>query len=503
VRLRRGLSLAAASLALLGLQGGTSARGDDASLFGYAMDATATSISFLYNQPSFGVPTDPTFELRKVYSRATLDSGPSSHGLASILWPGDVIGNAPPSLAFDTIVFNPTKITQLGDVLQQFKDAASKATEGRSGYPVRGEAFYPSDKPTDSVDLATARMDATALENRAIASSTTGGIGLPGVISIGTLRSSSTSVVEKGNAVAHSVSVLGDVDLFGMIHADEIITSAGATSDGNKGSTDGLVQIVGLSIKDQAGNATPIVVDKDGFHVKDQTQDPVGAQARDLFAKYLEPHGISLSLGAPIPLIEGAAASVVESGLTVHLDARGMNVLLDSLPPVALPGGVVVDLKQWLKNPTSGPLKPLFGGPLPGPYPDGLLSPTVAGFLATMFQGDQDMNIVFGSAAVSSVASPALPPIELPPVVNGPPILGGGGPIPGGFTGGGTTPTTPTVTPGTRPLAITPVGVAGIPAGLLALALFLALVGSGGFRRFADRLFAAPVAARCPLEDER
>src|SRR5439155_12763781 len=60
MRVRRIASITAATLMLLGIPGGLTARGAEPGLYGYGMGATATAISFLYNQPSFGVPTDPT-----------------------------------------------------------------------------------------------------------------------------------------------------------------------------------------------------------------------------------------------------------------------------------------------------------------------------------------------------------------------------------------------------------------------------------------------------------
>src|SRR5688500_14695204 len=96
--IRRIVSVAATSLLLLGIPAGPPASGQEAetALLGYSVGATATAISTVYNQPSFGVPADPTFEVRKIYSISQLDTGPSGRAMGSVAWIGDVAGNAPP-----------------------------------------------------------------------------------------------------------------------------------------------------------------------------------------------------------------------------------------------------------------------------------------------------------------------------------------------------------------------------------------------------------------------
>jgi hypothetical protein len=494
-RVARIVAVAAASLALLGLPGGMVAQGADPVLFGYGMGATATSISMLYNQPSFGVPSEPTFELRKVHSEAFLDSGPAGRGLGSVLWPGPVVGNAPPSLAFETLVFNPTQLSQLDEIITRFKEEAAAGSEGSPPYPIRAESFFPTPegkKPADSFEIgAGIRMASVASENRVDASSTTGGAGVPLLVRYGSLQSSSASFVDKGVASTEAVARISDLDILGVIHVEEILTIARASSDGAAGAVDGVMQIAGLTITDPStGEVTAITYDAEGLKVRDDVQDPLGA-AKELFANLAE-QGISISLGGPIDLVEGAAASRSITGLTVRLNAKGMSTLLDGIP-----GPVGQAIRTELKNPTGGVLGRIYDDE------GGLLSPSVGGLIASFFQGDQDLSFVFGSAAVSSNATPQLPEIELPPPVDIPPVDFGS--VGGGEFGGGVISGPPVSggDGGTRPLAIRPVGAFGIPAGLIALALALALAGAVGLRRLADQVFAARLVPVCPLEDQR
>jgi len=562
VRARRIVALASATLVLLGV-GSLSARGAESSLFGYAMSATGSAISTLYNQPTFGVPSDPTFELRKIYSLAELDSGPSSHGLGSVLWPGQVVGNAPPSLAADVLIFNPTQFAALTETcapkqvqplipqslpsplpsqlpppipsppqcstgtgpaigIDPSKQALSEATAGRSGYPIRAEAFYPSDKTDDSQPLGAASQEALARQDIADASSSSGGGGVKGAISFGSIYSRSVSQVVKGVAVATSVTQITDLDMFGAIHIDSLLATATTTSDGAKGTADGSFEIAGMTIKDQ--NGAPqfrIALDKSGFRIQTYdksgkpqdrfTQDPIGKLTNELINKYLGPQGISLLVGTPIDTVNGPYAKRTLAGLTLHLNAKKMTKLLDAIDKAApCLGGVgpvpCISIKSTLKNPTSNHTisDPLFGdgGPLNPLIHQGLLSPTVAGLIASFFQGDQTMDFVFGGIVVSSVASPAFdfstpPALQFPPVVQQPPFTGGN--LGGGST---TTITQPPQQQNQQTLALQPVGVVGIPFGLVALLLAAGLIGASRLRLFADGVIAGRPVARCPTEEQ-
>src|SRR5919108_419537 len=166
----RGRVLAAALL-VVGIARLTAASGQEGKLFGYELGAQSDGISILYDQPSFGVPAKPTFEVRNFHGATALNSGPSAHALASVLWPGDVVGNAPPSLALEVLVFDPTANGSLTPVIsaldlfagtpahvhidQVFSSASSTSdgTQGKlagtvaiSGMTIGGQAIVVDDK---------------------------------------------------------------------------------------------------------------------------------------------------------------------------------------------------------------------------------------------------------------------------------------------------------------------------------------------------------------------
>lgn len=522
-RARRVLMVLAASLLLLGIPGGLPAQGQDeeSTLFGYNMIATATALATQYDQPSFAIPQTPTFEADKVYTTAVLDSGPSGRANGTVLWLGDVASNAPPSLLFDSLIFNPTQLKQLDEQclggvpppkegsalagftcstdpskfalgIQRFKQFGSDNSATFPAYPVRAESFYPPGESTEKNIVAGMGMRSRAGERETEAYSTSGRVdGVPGLISMGSLESFSNSRVEKSKAIAEMRSRISDLDLFGVIHVDGIITKATAISDGVTATADATLDIVGMTITNPNDPAHPtrFVYDKNGLHERDATHDPGGEQARKTMKQLHDQYGISVTVGGPLdPTIEGASATRAVSGLIVHLDARGMGELMKRLPP---------RIRPQLLNPSGGALNPLFKS-------GGVLSPTVAGYLSTFFQGDQNLTFIFGSGAVQTAASPPFPTVDIPPLLPDIPLAplappidfgpgGGGGFLPGtpGGDGGGTTFINPT-----------PVGVLGIPAGMLGLILFVGLAGAAGLRRVADIMTTTrAVGTRCPLEE--
>jgi hypothetical protein len=488
---RRALSVTAVSLMLLGIPAGMPAQGqeEETGLLGYTVGATASAISTVYNQPSFGIPADPTFEVRKIYSISQLDTGPSGRAMGSVAWIGDVAGNAPPSLIFDSFLFNPTQIEELNEPISELKFNLGEGFKTAPPYPVRAESFYPPGGTKSEEVGAGIGMRARASEKTMEASSTSGRAGIPTVVSFGTLESSSFSTVDNDIALSIAKSRVTDLDILGFVHIDQILTLARATSDGVKASTESMLQISGMTIKDQTGKEqAKIVVDQTGFHAGDAEQDPFGVLAEQIFDKYLKPNGINLTFGGSLGMVDGAVGSMGVQGIILSLNSAGMNTLLDAMP---------AEVSSALKNPSGAPgLGSLFSD-------GGVLSPTLAGFLATFFQGDQTMQFIFGSASANSAASP---PFVLPdlPEFGGevPPLLPGGVSPPIDFgTGDPGTITQPGNGGGGTILAARPVGVLGVPASLIGLMLLAGLLGSRYLRILADRMTAAKVVARCSLEE--
>jgi hypothetical protein len=517
---RRFAVVAAVCMVVLTLPLGATSRAADPEIYGYSIGSTiADAISFIYDQPSFGLPAEHTFELRKVHATSAVDSGPSGHALSSVLWPGDVVGNAPLALAIDLFVQDPTSARYLDcddegtlithtcvpaldvfrSMYQTFKDDYKAYNNGEEfnppPYPVRAEAYFPPGQSDENSPGAGIYMMSHAEEKLATAEARTQDAGMEGALTIKSMKSSSTSGVLKGVAVSEAKTFLTDVDLFGgVLHIGQITTTLRATSDGVKGENIGSVKVAGLTV-----GGTELFVDKTGFHACntdakgkqtcDASADPLGQAAAKIIRDNLEKNGISLSVAQPLPVVDGAQATNAVSGVIITMNATGMDQLVTAMPE---------PFESWLRNPTSSPFEPLPPDPDANPFDQ--LSSQMQGFAASPFTYDQQMQIVLGSVAVSSAASPpfdfSLPEVPIPEFPTGP--IGGGDTFAPPAQPAGALQEPPRQQ---QPFfAVRPVGVSGVPGGLTSGVLILALLAALLLRRLAMRAVATEATETCSLE---
>jgi hypothetical protein len=482
---RRTITVAAALAAVLLLALPPAAQSDQPDLGGFQMRANADAISFIYDQPSFGIPAAHTFELHKMHAETQIDSGPSAHALSSVLWPGDVVGNAGLALALQLFVADPTSagyfkplIDGIQGGIQQFMDAYNKYS-GQNGfppYPVRAESFYPqgpqdSDYPVGGGVLMTSHADDRVTD----ASSVLQEGGFPGAITVGAVKSTSSSGLVQGAAVSEATTKISNIDIGGgALHIGSVTSTMKATSDGAAARIEKSSSIVGLEIGGQA-----ITVDETGMHAGGQSQDPLGEISKQLIDKYLTPNGISLQVGKPTQTVTGAQGTSAVDELTVSLNAKGMQMIVAAMPD---------PFRSWLQNPISSPLSPLFGQ----------LSSSIQGYLVSPFSFDQHLRIVFGTTSVSTAAAPAFsftpPPISTPPLQNIAPPVAAPQIIP-------QAPQPPqTVVQGAQRFPITPVAAVAIPVGLVILALAWMLVAGTGLDKMAAAATSSSATETCPLE---
>lgn len=510
MRFRRAIGIGGATLVLAALPFGPSATGQTEGIYGFQMVTSATAVMMTYDQPSVGLPAKPTLELRKVHTIASLDSGPSGRALASLAWPGDLIGNAPPELALDSLTADPTNgdwstweaycgtyggcleehIARVREPVRQGMQFNCTAPDGSppSGtgnpctYPVRAESFHPQGPAETVNDTALgAGMRSKAEEKVAEAVTTIQRAGFPGALSLGAMNSSSFSGVVKDAAVSEARTHITDINLLGGVIKIEGLTSYGkAVSDGVKATLEGAVKITGLTIQ---GNK--FTVDGTGIHYPDGAQDPYGTYAKQYIDEHLAPRGIDLTVVQPVDARNGAAASRTVSGLIITLKSQGMRDLIAQLPS---------PVKDWFRNPTSSPLAPAFE-----PF-----KPFAIGMITSPIRFDGTMKLILGNIVVDANASPpyelpTLPDIGVPPQ---PPILPPAGPIDAGPVVA-PPPAVPPQVPVQRINTVPVAEVKGLNGGLFGgILALLALAGALILPRAADRLWIAKPVARCSLETE-
>lgn len=478
IRTLRALAAAALGLALTaGSAPAAAADGEvrtESALGGYSIDATASPLLVLLDDPSVPIPRPPggaLLEADPSYTATTLSTGPQARALASTVWPGTLLG-----------------------------DGLNTATEGQSGdYPIKADARYPGGPQTDaccSLDPAQrqepvpgsgAGMFATAKGLDVVAEARTGASPNPENLAVGQAQSRSGSTVVEGAGVASAQADVSDVSVMaGLIRVQNVRSTLESRSDGTTGSSSGTTTVTGLEI-----GGMGFVVDEQGVRpVQDGKPGapPVPAVPADQALAELIAMGITVEPVSQAETLDGATVTRTAKGLRITVDTALFNAALRESPvPDAL-------------------------GPLFGQAP-----PELQGGLFYLLSATPKVTFVFASASVSSATSlpivfdfPELGPFPLaPPALtnNAPNVLGGTF----GPTGGVTAPPSlsavggapPQVAESLRPVAAPrqPVeGFGGIAAGFVLLGLLGAAAGGRGLMGLrALALGGLPLGNGCAL----
>jgi hypothetical protein len=418
-----------------------------------SLSAESSGESMIYDQPGSPIPAQPTGEMHKAYSLATLTSGPASHGIASHLWPGSTAADGGTAFGFPK-------------------------------YPVRAEALYPSTPHDDKQEWGQegqgARMEAHASGKSAEGIAVSGsGSGKP-LIETGNATSSAKTTVEKALATSEGTATVSDITILDVVHIDSVLTSAKVTSDGKKAVLAGSTEVSGATVQGQG-----VTIDGKGVHLGGQTVpilDPISnQQVEDGLAQA----GITMKVANPIDKTKGSTSSRTLGGLIVQFEAGALNKVIDQFPQELQDqikkyielnevityrfGSVAVSAETSsgsgfqipkVKTPTGAP-----GGSIPGGSIGG------AGGSVGGYTGGG--GITFGSS-------------------------GGGG--------GGIAPPTGGVTQQPGPAQVGFVSVPRVPSHpvpfvLVGLALLAAVGSSRVMRHVADKALTAQAGPTCPLED--
>jgi hypothetical protein len=398
-----------------------------------------------YDQPGSPIPAKPTGEMEQAYSTADYSSGPTTHGLSSIWWPGSAGAN-----------FGPVY--------------------GLPADPVRAEAFSPGSPHKQSTDYGPyTTMDAKATPAGSEAATTTeqSEKQLAQAIAAGNYSSSASTLVKgnaaisEGTAAAHDISMAG-----GLIHIDSVVTRGRAVTNGKNGTVTGGTVVTGATVQGQG-----VTIDQKGVHVQKQTVpvlDPINSGA---VQQALEQAGISMKVAKPIDDLKGSNAERTLGGLVVTFQDGALNQYAGQIPGLSN----YVNFNQTITmnfGAVTVNSDTLGGFTVSGPPPAPQQPPAAVGGPAPAGGGG-------GSGSV------------------GVPSFSGSGGLSGGsapVSSGGGSSSAPTVQAiGQTSLPLAPAGTS-VSGALAAVALLLAFGSSRILKIVADRALAAKAAERCPLE---
>lgn len=445
-RLVAGLALLVTG-GLLGLAAPSDAQ-DVGSVEAFSVSSRAHAIRVMFDTPG-SLPIGPLLELTAPESRASLTTGDEGTAFSAIGYPGPVLAGLPQVAATAGV-----DLSFLPDYPLAITATSSGPTEVRDTTAVPGGS-----------------MEAVVDGGHVTALTRTPALGLPGVIELGTLRSTATIDHDDEGVRAEASTEAGGLSLLGgLVKIGAVRSTVEAGSDGGEPTSRASTKVVEATFL-----GAPVTIGVDGIELVPGTSILQG-----VVASVLEPlggpngllaaTGLRIRAGATIDAPTGDRVRVGAEGLTIEvnseLDIELLDLVLAALPPIpAIPG-------------------------LP-------VGPTDA---IGLLQANQVRSVSIGQAVVDLTARGPAPTVEAGPVDSPPSLDAGASPSFGPVTPLDLAPLTPG--PSAAPRGGGPPLLPERPASAALVAVGGALVASVGFRRFADRVLAANGApAPCALLD--
>jgi hypothetical protein len=278
-------------------------------LGGYDLSARAPALELVLDSDTVPVPAHPVLDATVPEASSALQTG-FGHGLASLLWPGDLAGHFGSAvqqlgqLCTSLIpIAVPNLPTQCTPVPQSLKDNAAALND-----PVKAETFAPGG-PADAEYNFTPPAPGVVMKSHADANkveSTAGfaSFGAPGLGTLGSITSHSITTADGPTAISQAKSELFDVALAGgLVTIDHIQSTAKEATDGQQAGGTGQTVVSGLRI-----GGVPASVDSNGLQLG--TLSAAANQA-------LHSLGLEIKLTAPNVLSDGAKGSFAAPLLTI------------------------------------------------------------------------------------------------------------------------------------------------------------------------------------------
>lgn len=267
---------------------------------GFNFDATASSVYMTGGSPAS--QSYPQVQGHLPHAATSLSTGPAGHALASLAWPGALVGNA--------------------GTLAAFLGAPDDAKQ--ADYRVRAEAF--SSGPTEST--MEPGMHAKALGNLAEATGRVQEFATP-AFTVDDAQTFSRNELGAADGTSTASAIVSGLSLAdGVVTIKSVTTTAVAATDGVRGDASGSTIVKGLVVGGQ-----PATVDERGVHFGDQSNpNPADAVAQAVGDNVLTNIGMTMYLVKPQSRTEGGLASYRSGSLVIEWDVfdqhQGIGVLM-------------------------------------------------------------------------------------------------------------------------------------------------------------------------------
>jgi hypothetical protein len=313
-------------------------------LGGYSATSQSVALRARIYDPAIPIPAEPQAEANAGYARSFLASGPSGRGLASLIWPGDVLGDGIGVLAANDALDYPVKVNSKVPATDSAPPENSARTTGGSGMFT-----------TANDNLVTAKVKANEIGVSIVSGPGTGlclmlkqdcAIPDPGaevpeplasalvadqVLSMTSVTRGTGSIESRARSRISGISVLA-----GVVTIDGIDLEVVTSSNGKAGAVGGSMRISGL-----VAGGEPIDV-----------ESPIAFGTTPANPVHIPEIGLTISYLGGTSSTEGAQAVAQSTGLRLTFDlsvlstALNTKAITDQLSPVVLSVpdlGVIVD----------------------------------------------------------------------------------------------------------------------------------------------------------------
>jgi hypothetical protein len=314
---RRGGTLLGTVLVLSAVPAATSAQEVATSLIGYEAAASGTAFTAFPRLPAV-LPVDAPLEATVALATATLSSGGQGFGRSSTFYPGSLL-----------VGLRPLIETGVGTRLPL------------PDYPVIVEAREFEEAKRSEVPGITMAVDADPARSVAVAD--VGAVDIPAVVTVRSMRTESRAVLASDEVTATSTTTLEGVSIAGVVSIGSLVSTSSVRSDGRTATCTG-----GVDVGDVFVSGSRARLDDQGLHVDGETALP-GLDLGAIVADALKGAGVDIRLLGGESRCTGSLGSRTSAGLLVSIPtpelgpitAGGIQVVLGSTSASA--GGSSLD----------------------------------------------------------------------------------------------------------------------------------------------------------------
>lgn len=309
--------------------GGTPAQ----NLAGFTADSSATALQFIPLVrglvPAGNLSTGEFFQASIPYSSAASQTGPSSQGIATPVYPGPVAAALPGAL-------------QTEGAPAAFAALFADPVLAESSYPAyQGQAATGSYSPPAGSATGVGNASTSSSIGGSVSDAATSSIPIAGnEVVVASSTTHAATVVGASSVSSEARTSISHVSILGLVDIASINSQVSTTSDGTTGTEKSSLQVGSVTVAGQ-----PAYIDPSGLHLA-HTSNSLGGgiAAFNSVLTALAQAGISITTVAPTSSVNGAAATVQSGAVQIKFSDTNIPNPQGEVPVTLI--GYEIDLGQ-------------------------------------------------------------------------------------------------------------------------------------------------------------